>query len=138
DGLGELQIETRFDSAAVGLEPKGRTVTLGDGTTVSGDTILLTTGGRARTLPIPGADLPGVVVLRSYADAAVLRDLDVPGTRIGIVGAGLIGAELASSLVREGADVTLIDPISVPLVPAVGELLAADLHSMHESHGITV
>ena len=48
-----------------------------------------------------------------------------------IVGAGLIGAEVASAALELGARVTLIDPIDPPLVPAVGPELARRLHDMH-------
>ncbi|MGO1507150.1 MAG: NAD(P)/FAD-dependent oxidoreductase [Microbacterium sp.] len=136
--LAAKSIATRFDTEVVSLNPSTGEVVLADGTSLAADTVLIATGGRARRLPIPGSDLPGVSVLRRYADALLLRDGVRAGTRVAVVGAGLIGAELASALREAGAVVTLIDPVSTPLVPAIGELLAARLHDMHEPRGVRV
>ncbi|KJL26603.1 Rhodocoxin reductase [Microbacterium azadirachtae] len=134
--LTDLDIGTLFSRRATALDPGAASVALDDGTVVAADTVLLATGGRARTLPIPGADLPGVHVLRSFADAIGIRDAVRNDTRVVVIGAGLIGAELASSLVRRGATVTLVDPVAAPLAPAVGELMAEHLHTMHAAHGV--
>lgn len=136
--LAAKHITTRFGVAVAAIDPAGGSVTLTDGEVLPADTVLIATGGRARQLPIPGGDLPGVQVLRTFSDAAALRDAVVAGTRVAVVGAGLIGAELASALHERGAEVTLIDPVDVPLVPAVGALLATRLHEMHEQHGVRV
>lgn len=136
--LADKRIETRFGCAVTAVDPVRLTVTLEDRETLAADTILLATGGRARTLPIPGADLPGVHVLRTFGHATALRESVNEGSRIVIIGAGLIGAELASSALAAGATVTLVDPVDVPLTPAVGELLATHLHGMHAQRGIDV
>lgn len=136
--LAAKHIATRFGVAVASVDAAERSVTLANGEVLSADTILIATGGRARQLPIPGGDLPGVQVLRSFDDAIALRDAVSAGTRVAVVGAGLIGAELASALQERGAEVTVIDPVDVPLVPAVGELLAHRLHAMHEQRGVRV
>jgi NADPH-dependent 2,4-dienoyl-CoA reductase/sulfur reductase-like enzyme len=105
---------------------------------LEGDAVVLAAGGRARRLPVPGGDLPGVVSLRDRADADTLRDALRPGMRLVIVGAGLIGAEVAATAVKAGAQVVLVDPVPVPLVPAVGEELAEILQAMHAQHGVEV
>lgn len=100
------------------------------------DVVVLATGGVARTLPIPGAAHPAVQVLRDTADAAGLRARLRPDARLVVVGAGLIGAEVASSAVALGvAAVTLVEPAPVPLAPVVGPELAQELHAMHEQNG---
>lgn len=134
--LAERSIDTRLGRSAASLDAEKRRVTLDDGSVIEADAVLIATGGRARMLPIPGADLPGVHVLRSFADAQAIRAALPDGARVAVVGAGLIGAELASALHAAGARVTLIDPIEVPLVPAVGALMAAHLHDMHGARGI--
>lgn len=134
--LAERGVDTRFGRGAVAIDPATGTVALDDGETITGDAIVLATGGRARTLPIPGADLPVVHVLRTLADALAIRDAVTAGTRVAIVGAGLVGAELASALRRAGAAPTVIDPVPVPLAAAVGPELAAHLHAMHAANGV--
>ncbi|WP_411732573.1 NAD(P)/FAD-dependent oxidoreductase [Paeniglutamicibacter sp.] len=121
---------------ALELEPLG--VELEDGQRLHADRLVLATGGSARPLPIRGGDLGSVLVLRNKEDADRLRTKIVPGTRLVIVGAGLIGAEVASSALALGAEVTLVDPVDPPLVPAVGPELARRLHAMHGDAGITV
>lgn len=87
--------------------------------------LVLATGARPRRLPVLPAP---ALVLRTLADAHELRERLLPGTRLTVVGAGLIGAEVASTALARGCEVTLLDAAPVPLVAAVGaevgELLA--------------
>ncbi len=122
--------------SALETDPPG--VQLQDGRRLGADRLVLATGGSATVLPVAGGDLESVLVLRNRADADKLRAKIVPGTRLAIVGAGLIGAEVASAARQLGAEVILIDPIDPPLAPAVGEELARRLHKMHATAGIQV
>lgn len=117
------------------LEPLG--VLLQDGRRILADRLVLATGGTARTLPVEGGDLDSVLVLRDRRDADLLRSKLHPGVSLTIVGAGLIGAEVASAARELGAEVTLVDPLDPPLVPAVGPEIAHRLHQMHATAGIT-
>lgn len=137
DELAQKSIDTIYGQRATALDAAAKTVTLSGGDVLEADTILIATGGRARALPIPGFDLPGVQVLREFADAWRLREQVSDGTRVAVVGAGLIGAELASALHGVGAEVTLIDPAELPILPAVGPLMAQHLHGMHAEKGLT-
>lgn len=123
---------------AASLRPDEATVVLDDGREVTSDKVVLATGGTARRLSIPGGDLDSVLELRTREDADRLRALLKPGARLVIIGAGLIGAEVASSALPFGADVVLIDPVDPPLVPAVGHELARRLHDMHPERGVNV
>lgn len=125
-----------LERSALSIDPSGRTVTLDDGSTIAFDNLVLATGGLPRTLGSPGFEHPEVVTLRTVTDADNLRRKLRPGVRLVIIGAGLIGAELASSATSMGAEVTLIDPAPVSLVPAVGEELARRLHDMHGTSGV--
>ncbi|MBP2329221.1 NADPH-dependent 2,4-dienoyl-CoA reductase/sulfur reductase-like enzyme [Kibdelosporangium banguiense] len=130
----ENKVEVLKDSV-VALRPD---VELVSGETIRADRVVLATGSRARRLPISGADLPGVRSLRTVADARRLREDLQPDRELVIVGAGLIGAEVASTAHRLGLRVTLVDPVETPLVPAVGRDLATYLHDMHRKAGIRV
>ena len=133
----EHEVEFIEDSAVKLAADRG-SVVLAGGTELSSDAVVLATGGRARQLSVPGHDSPGVVALRTLADAERLRAALRPGLRLLIVGAGLIGAETAATAVAAGAEVTLVDPVPVPLIPAVGQELAEVLHAMHPAHGVDV
>ena len=112
-------------------------VELTDGRVFAADTVVLATGGRAARPPSPGADSPRIHVLRDAEDADALRVALVPGARLLVVGAGLIGAEAASTARKLGCEVVLVDPLDPPLAAAVGQTMAGWLHSQHASHGVT-
>ncbi|HSC92868.1 MAG TPA: FAD-dependent oxidoreductase [Gaiellaceae bacterium] len=89
------------------------------------DALVLATGARARRLPFAP---PGVLVLRTLADAEALRRRLRPGARLVVVGAGVLGCEVASTAVGLGVDVTLVEADAAPLArvlgPVVGRVLA--------------
>ncbi|MGW6356360.1 NAD(P)/FAD-dependent oxidoreductase [Streptomyces sp. NPDC055092] len=120
------------------LSPNAGAVSLDGGRELSTDAVILATGGAARQPALPGWDHPVVRVLRDQADADALRAVLGPAARLVVVGAGLIGSEVASSAAALGASVTLVDPVPVPLVPAVGPELAEALHAMHTQRGVRV
>ncbi|GAA4367655.1 NAD(P)/FAD-dependent oxidoreductase [Paeniglutamicibacter cryotolerans] len=129
---------TLVTGSVVALDAATGTVVLENGQTLNADAVVLATGGSARRLPIPGARDPALFELRTMADADRLRVALAPGIRLAIIGAGLIGAEVASAALELGATVVLIDPIDPPLVPALGPELATRLHLMHADRGIEV
>jgi 3-phenylpropionate/trans-cinnamate dioxygenase ferredoxin reductase subunit len=113
-------------------------VELRDGSRLAADRVVLATGGQAARPPIAGVDDPLVHVLRTAADADRLRKALVPGARLLIVGGGLIGAEVASTALELGCEVTLVDPAFPPLAHAVGTQVACWLHELHAERGVTV
>ena len=119
------------------LRPGIAGVELSDGTTLSADRVVLATGGRAARPPIPGSDSPRVHVLRTAEDAERLRTVLAPGARVLVVGAGLIGAEVASTALDLGCEIVLTDPVRPPLTGALGAEVAAWLHEVHAQRGIT-
>lgn len=123
---------------AAALKPDEGIVLLEDGRELAAGKLVLATGAAPRALEIPGGNLASVLSLRNRGDADRLRAQLQPGTHLAIIGAGLIGAETASAALALGADVTLIDPVDPPLVPAVGSVLAHRLHRMHADRGIRV
>ncbi|MFF0818188.1 NAD(P)/FAD-dependent oxidoreductase [Rhodococcus sp. NPDC003318] len=130
-----IRLRTLTRAAALRAGEGG--VELADGTVLPADRVVLATGGHAARPPIPGADSPRVHVLRSSVDADRLREALVPGARVLVVGAGLIGAEVASTAVDLGCEVVLVDPVAVPIAAAVGHDVAAWLHGLHTGRGIT-
>ena len=109
---------------ATALRPADGTVELDDGSSMSAERVVLATGGRAARPPIPGSGGDRAHTLRTADDADRLRNVLRPGIRVLIVGAGLIGAEVASTAVDLGCDVVLIDPADPPLAGALGVPMA--------------
>ena len=82
--------------------------------------LLLATGAEPRRLPVPGADLDGVHYLRSFGDSDALREAIETSSRVAVIGAGWIGAEVAASARQKGLEVTLIEQLDVPLERVLG------------------
>lgn len=133
----DQQVRLITGSTVAALRTDAGMVELDDGSALPADRIVLATGGRAARLPIPGADSPRVHVLRTAEDADRLRASLKPGARLLIVGAGLIGAEVASTARGLGCEVLLADPASPPLATAFGPDVAAWLHGLHDTQGVT-
>ncbi len=130
------EIEVRTRTEVKDIDPKGRTAQLSPGGTLRFDFCLVASGGRARPLAVPGADLPGVFTLRSLADArALIRALE-NAERVLIVGAGFIGLEVASAARSRGLAVDVVAPEPVPLGHILGDVVGRCLQSLHEEHGV--
>ncbi len=131
----ELGIE-RLAGSVTKLDVAGRTAVLRDGTSLAFDAALVATGGAPRRLDVPGADLPGVVTLRSRDDAERLIELADAASRVVIAGAGFIGMEVAASLRARGLDVAVTAPDAVPFAAAFGEQVGRVVQAVHEEHGV--
>jgi len=138
--LAERSIELVAGVAATALDVASREVTLADGRRLRGDAVVLATGAAPRWLPgTEGA--PGVFVVRTLAQGAALRDeLARSGGagRLVVIGAGFIGAEVASTAAARGLSVTVLEALEVPLAPVVGELVGGWLTELHRRAGIDV
>src|SRR5262249_5321870 len=80
------------------------------------DALVVTTGAAPVRLPGPGPQR----VLRTLDQAMALRAALRPGVKLVVIGAGWIGAELATSAARRGCQVTVIEAASAPLAGAIG------------------
>jgi nitrite reductase (NADH) large subunit len=81
---------------------------LDDGRRLAFDRVVLATGSDPMRLPLPGAELPGVMTFRDLCDVARMRAMARPGVRAVVIGGGLLGLEAAWGLRRMGADVTVV------------------------------
>ncbi|MGW5496166.1 NAD(P)/FAD-dependent oxidoreductase [Streptomyces olivaceoviridis] len=135
DETAGLDAEWLLGVRARGLDPRGRTVLLGDGRTVSTDGVVIATGAAARRLP--GDRLAGVHTLRTLDDARALRaELTRGHRRVVVIGGGFIGAETASSCARLGHDVTVVEAAPLPLVPQLGARMAEVCAALHRRGGV--
>jgi len=134
--IADLRLDLRLGRTAIRLDAEARSVVLDDGEVLHGDAVVLATGANARVPPFPGADLPGVLTLRTYADVVALRAF--AARSVAVIGAGLIGAEAAAALRALGSEVVLIDPNEVPGSRIFGSTMAKYLHAMHAENGVDV
>jgi 3-phenylpropionate/trans-cinnamate dioxygenase ferredoxin reductase subunit len=132
----ENDIELRTSTTAVAVDLERQGVSLGSGDAVNYDRLLLCTGSVPKRLPIPGADLDGVKLLRSLADSDALRAAFGPSTRVVVIGAGWIGSEVAASARQLGSDTAMVDVFGVPLERVLGPEVGAIYRDLHQEHGV--
>lgn len=100
------------------------------------DELIVCTGSRARQLP--GEPLSGVHALRTLEDSRAIRDAMQASARVVVLGGGIIGSEIASSARSRGLDVTMIEREPLPMVRAVGPVLAPYFVDLHRTNGVDV
>ncbi|MGZ6826814.1 MAG: NAD(P)/FAD-dependent oxidoreductase, partial [Mycobacteriales bacterium] len=125
-----LRLDVRTGTPATGLDLAAREVLTSAGP-VGYDQLVVATGATPRRLP--GA--PGHV-LRTLDDCQDLAPVRTPGARIGIVGAGLVGCEVAASARAMGVEVHLVDVLPAPLVRVLGPVVAQRVADLHAGHGV--
>ncbi|MBK5001895.1 FAD-dependent oxidoreductase [Pseudomonas sp. S31] len=135
DDLRQGHLERR-QAKVRGLDAKRRSITLEGGQRLDYDAALLATGGKPRRPDIPGADLAGVLTLRSREDAARLLDTAEPGQPVVIVGDGFIGLEAAAALRKYGLQVHVVTRHEVPLAKQLGERIGRSIRQLHERKGV--
>jgi NADPH-dependent 2,4-dienoyl-CoA reductase/sulfur reductase-like enzyme len=133
----EHDIDLRLAATVRSIDRPGRRVELADGGHVPYDRLLIATGASPRGLNIPGADLDGVLYLRSVADSERLQAALRGGGRVVIAGAGWIGLETAAAAREYGCEVTVVEPEAGPLQRSVGPELGEVFAKLHRSHGVT-
>jgi 3-phenylpropionate/trans-cinnamate dioxygenase ferredoxin reductase subunit len=136
DWYRENDVELRTDDPVTGADPGRRVVRTAHGEQVSWDQMLIATGVRNRALQVPGADLDGVLSLRTQADCDRIRAAVRPGDQVVMVGIGFIGSEVAASLTQMGVHVVAVFPDAAPLARVLGEDVGLTLASIHREHGV--
>ncbi|MFI7589316.1 NAD(P)/FAD-dependent oxidoreductase [Spongisporangium articulatum] len=133
----ELDVVLHLGVPAEDLDTRGRRVLLADGRALPYDHVVIATGAHAR--PSPWTPDSGLHVLRTLDDCralhADLRTALATGGSVVVVGAGFIGAEVASTCRALGLEVTLVDPVAVPMARALGGVAGREMVELHHRHG---
>jgi len=130
------EIELRAGERVSAIDPGAGTAILASGERLAWDRLLLAVGAEPRALPLPGADLEGVLLLRSLADCDRLRGVIDAGGRLVVIGAGWIGSEVAASARQRGMEVTLLERQEVPLEGVLGVEAGGLFAELHRDHGV--
>ncbi len=135
DALAAAGIDYRRGVSAATLDVDAATVILSDGRPLTYEKLLLATGARPRKLACPGAER--ALDFRTHADAEAIFANVRAGGSAAIIGAGLIGMELASVLRGRDVAVSIIEAAPKPLGRAVPPRFAEGLHARHVSEGVS-
>jgi 3-phenylpropionate/trans-cinnamate dioxygenase ferredoxin reductase subunit len=133
----EHDVDLRLGVTATAIDRAAKAVDVSGGEPVSYDKLLITTGASPRRLRLPGADLDGVLYLRSIEDSEHLKTALQASGRVVIAGAGWIGLETAAAARHYGCEVTVVEPEPGALHRSVGPELGEVFADLHRSHGVT-
>jgi NADPH-dependent 2,4-dienoyl-CoA reductase/sulfur reductase-like enzyme len=136
----EHRVHEVLGRRAVHLDAASRKVELDDGGVLEGNAVVIATGARPR--PLPGTEglgqRDGLFTLRTLDDSLALRAAvtAVDEARVIVIGAGFIGAEVASTCAGLGCRVTVLEALDVPLRNVLGPAIGSHFALLHESHGV--
>jgi 3-phenylpropionate/trans-cinnamate dioxygenase ferredoxin reductase subunit len=131
----EHDIDLRTSTSVTAIDRGARRVQAG-GEWIDYDSLVLATGARARHLAMADDSGVPVVYLRTLDDSLALREHLTEGNRIGIIGGGWIGLEVASAARQHGADVTVLESLDLPLLRVLGAEVAQVFADLHREHGV--
>lgn len=136
EAIGRLNADFRLGRRAAGLDIARRKVLLDGGDRLPFGALVIATGVTPRRLP--GDDLAGVHVLRTLDDALTLRTHLLARPKVVVVGAGFLGAEVAAVARAMGLEVTLVDPLPVPMRRQLGDRIGELVGQVHSDHGVAL
>ena len=131
----EANINLRLGTAVTKIDPRQKTLTSNEGE-LSYDRLLLATGAEPVRLPIPGADLPHVSVLRTLTDCRRIIALTKNAKQAVVIGASFIGLEIAASLRKRDLAVHVVAPEKLPMEKILGPELGAFIKKLHQDNGV--
>jgi 3-phenylpropionate/trans-cinnamate dioxygenase ferredoxin reductase subunit len=136
DFFTQNRIDLQRGQRATAVNAGARTVTLADGRTLDYGWLALTTGARCRPFTVPGAELDGVVELRTLDDALRVADAAGRTKRACVIGGGFIGLEVASALRTRGVEVTVVEAQPHLLTRTFPPIMSAYVENAHRRRGI--
>jgi 3-phenylpropionate/trans-cinnamate dioxygenase ferredoxin reductase subunit len=129
-------VDLRTGVQVTAIDRAAHEVGLADGARQRYDKLLLATGSAPRRVALPGADLDGVLYLRTVGDSDRIREALTSAGRVLLVGAGWIGLETAAAARHHGAEVIVVEPEPQPLNRVLGPELGAFFADVHRGHGV--
>ncbi len=126
----------RLAREVASIDPAARAISFADGGSLAYDAALLATGGVPRPLRLPGAELPGVFLLRTPGDAGAIVAAAERARSAVVIGSGFIAMEAAASLRERGLDVTVVTPQQAPFERQLGADIGSAFRRLHEQKGV--
>jgi 3-phenylpropionate/trans-cinnamate dioxygenase ferredoxin reductase subunit len=120
------------------IDRAARFVAVASGGRVPYDKLVLAVGARNRLLPLKGADLDGVLYLRSLEEAVVLKERLKSARQIVVIGGGFVGLELAAVACSLGNSVTVLEALPRLMSRAVAPIISEFYFELHSSKGVKV
>ena len=132
----EHDVDLRLGVTVTAIDRAAHEVSLADGSKAGYAKLLLATGSSPRRLSLPGADLDGVLYLRSAGDSDRIRTAFQGASQVAVIGAGWIGLETAAAARAAGAEVTVLEMADLPLLRVLGRQVAQVFADLHKDNGV--
>jgi 3-phenylpropionate/trans-cinnamate dioxygenase ferredoxin reductase subunit len=136
DFYSDNAIELLTGTRVADVDARAKRVTLDSGDTLDFTQLLLATGSEPRRLPLAGASLEGVHMLRRIGDVDAIRAEFAPGKKLLVIGAGYIGLEVAAVAVKAGLDVTVVEAASRVMARSVAPGVSDFYADTHRQAGV--
>lgn len=130
----DARIQLLLGRRATGLDIAQNLLKLDGHNPLHYDNLVIATGASAR--PSPWGHRPGIHVLRSLEDARNLRANLLKGGELAVIGAGFIGAEAAATARSLGLEVTVIDPLPIPMSRIFNPEIGHWFGDLHRNNGV--
>ncbi|HHU78676.1 MAG: NAD(P)/FAD-dependent oxidoreductase [Caldicoprobacterales bacterium] len=134
----ENRVSIYRDARVERIDPAYHKLILSDGTKVEYTALLLANGASNSVLPIKGIDKKEVFTLRNLRDAKEILEQAGKSQKVLVIGGGILGLEVAWSLVRLGKKVTVVEALPALMPKQLDRTAASILQKIVESHGVVV
>jgi 3-phenylpropionate/trans-cinnamate dioxygenase ferredoxin reductase subunit len=133
---GENDVDLRLGTVVTDVDPARHEIGLAGGERLGYSRLLLATGSSPRRVPVPGADLDGVLYLRTADDSDRIKAAYESASRVAVIGAGWIGLETTAAARAAGAEVTVLEMSELPLLRVLGREVAEVFAGLHAANGV--
>ena len=133
----EQGVTADYGVSVTAIDRPAKQVTFAGGQADYG-TLFLSTGTRARAIPLPGVDLAGVFSLRKIDDVRRLRAPLDAAQHVVIVGGGYIGLEVAAVARGEGRAVTVLEAEDRVMKRVTSPVISNFMQDFHRSRGVEI
>ncbi len=132
------QINLLCGERVLGISRAEKQIEIASGGSLSYDSLVLAIGARNRMLPIPGADMEGVLYLRSLAEAILIKERLAEAQHVVVIGGGFIGLELAAVARTLGKDVVVVEALPRVMARVVAPIISEFFRELHSSRDVKV
>ncbi len=131
-------IDLRLGERVIHVDRRERRIELASGGSLPFDRVILAVGARNRSLPVDGAELDGVMYLRTLDESREIKDRLSHADHIVVIGGGFIGLELAAVARTLGKDVTVVEAQPRLMPRVVAPVISEFYRELHTSRGVTL